>query len=145
MSSSYVIFFSSTLLKKKKLFYGFSCIFKKKFLYINHQTLFNHFLIDKKACNNWNYSFKYNTSFFYIYLFFSHIYFVLLSIISKLWIIWFFNIFLSFRSFNILIFELFFCEIIWQIFCKPLHVQAMTFSSNCNTNWSHTRANHTTV
>ena len=32
-------------------------------------------------------------------------------------------------------FEFFFCSIL-QIFCKPLHVQAMASSSNCNTNWS---------
>ena len=32
-----------------------------------------------------------------------------------------------------------------DIFCKPLHIQAMTSSSNYNTNWSHTRANHAMV
>ena len=51
--------------------------FKKSFSYINHQTLFSCFLQDKKTCNNWNYSFECNSSFFYISLLFSHIYFVL--------------------------------------------------------------------
>ena len=86
---------------------------------MNHQTLFNHFLQDKKACNNWNYSFECNLSFSYISLFFSHIYiYIFFPINSKQWIIWFFNIFWSFRNFNIWIFELFFAvsETVWQIF-----------------------------
>ena len=71
---------------------------------MNHQTLLSHFLQDKKACVNWNYSFECNPSFSYISLFFNHIYIYIyfVSIISKQWIIWFFNFFgLS----EILIFE----------------------------------------
>ena len=79
-----------------------------------------------------------------IFLYCLVIYILFCSIIFKQWIIWLFNIFWSFRSFNIWIFELFFCNI-WNCltnFFKSLHVQAMASSSNCNTNWTHTRANH---
>ena len=111
---------------------------------MNHQTLFSHFLLDKKACNNWNYSFECNPSFSYISQLFSHIYFVL------------FQYFLNSESSDFLIFfglsevliseflSYFFAvsEIVWQIFFKSLHVQAMTSSSNYNTNWNYTKANH---
>ena len=36
-------------------------------------------------------------------------------------------------------------ETVWQIFCKPLHVQAITSSSNCNTNWSHIKTNYAMI
>ena len=49
MSSFSVIFLSSTLLRKKIILWFF-----KFFSYMNHQTLFSHFLQDKKTCNNWN-------------------------------------------------------------------------------------------
>ena len=111
---------------------------------MNHQTLFSHFLQDIKVYNNWNYSFECNSSFFYISLLFSHIYFVL------------FQQFLGSESSDsliffglseVLIFEFlsyFFAasKIVWQIFFKSLQVQAIASLSNCNTNWNHTRANH---
>ena len=49
MSSSSVIFLSSTLLRKKFILWFF-----KFFSYMNHQNLFSRFLQDKKTCNNWN-------------------------------------------------------------------------------------------
>ena len=33
----------------------FLIFFKKQFSYMNHQTLFSHFLQNKKVCNNWNF------------------------------------------------------------------------------------------
>ena len=138
MSSSYVIFFSSTLLKYIYIYiyilWFFMYFYKIKKFAIIEIILFN----------------VTHLSFIFLYCLVIYIYiyiYCFVSIISKMWIIWFFNIFWSFRSLISEVLSYFFAvsEIFLQIFCKPLHVRAMASSSNCNTNWSHIRANHTMV
>ena len=115
------------VLKKKLLFYGFFMYFLKiNFrVWTTKLSLAVFYKIKKLAIieiillNITHLSFIFFYCLVYIYFF--------VSIISKQWIIWFLNIFWSFKSFNIWIFELFFCSI-WN--CLTNFLKAIARSSN---------------
>ena len=145
MSSSYVIFFSSILLKKKFILWFFMYFLKSNFCtWITKLSLAIFYKIKKLEVIEIILLNVIHLSLIFLYCLVIYILFCFnnFEAVNHL-----FNIFWSFRNLNIWIWVIFFVvsETVWQILFKPLHVQVMASSLYCNTNWSHARANHTMV
>ena len=122
MNSSYVIFFSYTLLKYIYTYIWFFKYLKKKKKnsYINYQIKLSLAIFNKiKKLAIIEIILLNVTHLFFIFLYYLVLYiyiYIYILMVSK-----------QFYFFAI-------SETACQIFCKSLHVQAMASSSNCNTN-----------